>query len=377
MTTRGPGPLYRQIADWVLERISAGDLRPGDPLESELELCKRFGVSRITVRASLKELEQQGVVERFAGKGTYVKSPPVAAPVQAAQPTVAFVVNTASDPWVWPVISGAEATLREFGFNLVVGDANHDVDEEERLVRNFESQPGVKGLLLVGIEEGRDVAVVRDLKARGTPFVQVDHYIPQLEADVVVSDDHGGAYVGADHLLQLGHRTILVLAETTELTSSIAERNAGIRKACRDHGLPLSCCIFQVLPRLEVRPGVPNDAVISSRIDLIAAQLRSNPDITAVFGLNDVVAMNAVQAARRLGLRVPEDISVVGFGDIFHTSTETPMTNLYVDRTGLGASAARTLLARLASPGLPPQRTVLPVRFMVRASTAPVTSRAL
>lgn len=363
------GPLYRQIAEWLGQRIAAGDLRPGDALESEQELCKRFGVSRITVRASLKELEQEGVVRRFPGKGTFVTEPHLRRP-ENRQPTIAFIVNTAANPWAWPIIAAAEATVREFGCNLAVGDANHDVAEEARLVDKYRQMPEVGGILLIGVEEARDHDVVLALKAGGTPYVMVDHYIPQIESDVVVFDDFGGAYAGTEHLIELGHRAILLLSEASERTSSIADRVAGFRKACLDHQLTPGHQHEQVLTRLNPEPGRPGDVAVQQQVDEIMATLRAHPQITAVFGLNDTVAMHAVQAAKRLRRRVPDQLSVVGFGDIFPSSLETPMTNVYVDRAALGAQAARLLLARMASPALPLQRVTLPVRLMVRESTA-------
>jgi LacI family transcriptional regulator len=203
-------------------------------------------------------------------------------------------------------------------------------------------------------------AEVARIRAAGVPCVVVDRDLGETPVDQVLVDNRlGGALVG-EHLVGLGHRRIACIVGPSDLTPS-AGRVAGFRQALADRGLA-------VAPEALVRgDGRPEGGGGAAR-DLLARGVA----FTAVFAFNDQMAAGAIGALRRAGLRVPEDVSVVGFDDIPHASATYPaLTTVAQPIEEIGAAGVRLLLDRIAWPDAPWARIELPTRLVVRESTGP------
>ena len=215
-----------------------------------------------------------------------------------------------------------------------------------------------------------DHPAVAAVMARNLPVVLVDE--PDLGPDVAFLgiDDRGGATLLARHLHELGHRHVgaITLPMSTDrepgprsveqaLDSSVRivrERAAGVI----DAGLDLV---------VHEAAGNDPDAGRAAALDL----LRANPDLTAVVGFSDQLAIGAIQAASRLGLDVPTDLSVVGFDDIPRASTwDVPLTTIRQPLVDKGRRAA-TMLQALIAGDTSPQRESLPIELVVRSSSGP------
>jgi DNA-binding LacI/PurR family transcriptional regulator len=207
-------------------------------------------------------------------------------------------------------------------------------------------------------------------RKRRLPFVAVDLDAGPGTSSVLV-DDRRGAYLAANHLLQLGHRRIGILsmeldelpgqgpADMDRLRSSPyrteRDRAAGYCAALAEHGIPL-----ETLPILEA----PNDRQAAARP--IGELLSARPDLTAVLAMSDVLALATYDAARARGLAVPLDLSVVGFDDVSEAAcADPPLTTIAQPIAEKGRVAARMIFE-----AGPPRSEVLPVVFVERASTA-------
>jgi LacI family transcriptional regulator len=219
----------------------------------------------------------------------------------------------------------------------------------------------VDGVALIGLHP--EDPEVRRLVRAGIPCVAFDMEIEGATTEVVTSDNVAGAEAAMRHLHSLGHRRVATITGMLESRPGI-DRLRGYRAATQALGLAY---------RDEyVAYG---DFYAESGREAAARLLTLPEPPTAIFAASDLMAIGAVRAVAQAGLRVPEDVSVVGFDDIQLAShVNPPLTTVRQDKLGLGAAAGDALVARIAGdPDRPPLR-MLPVELVVRASTAPPAS---
>jgi DNA-binding LacI/PurR family transcriptional regulator len=208
-------------------------------------------------------------------------------------------------------------------------------------------------------------------QARGVPLVVVDE--PRIEGHAFVGiEDRRGGRLAAEHLLQLGHRTLAMLTARTQLDGYVgpltAEREAaamsvdrerlgGYREAFGAAGID-----WDRVPRFEMPANMPESGLEGARL-----ALATDPRPTALITATDQLALGVIEAAREAGLRVPEDLSVVGFDDIPGAAWSQPgLTTVRQPLFEKGEIAGRLLTA-----GATQQEVILPVELVVRGSTAP------
>jgi DNA-binding LacI/PurR family transcriptional regulator len=222
----------------------------------------------------------------------------------------------------------------------------------------------VDGVIVIGLD--RRHPEVEAVRRAGLPIVLVDA-APWAEHDAIEIDDTAGGVAAARHLLELGHRDLLVLAmepsaAQTDATSVVGRRMRGYRMALEEFEVALEPAQVVVAPA-TFEGGE-------------AAFLRAWEDglrPTAVLAMSDAAAAGVLQAARHLKLRVPDDLSVVGFDDLPLTRfTDPPLTTVHQPVRRKGEEAARMLLAALSADGArSAEHRVLETRLVVRRSTAP------
>jgi GntR family transcriptional regulator of arabinose operon len=374
-------PRYRQIAERIRRDVGSGQYAPGERLPSEGELARAFGVSRGTLRQALGALGRDGLVQTVPGHGTFVRAGQPgavgiapgtadggAAADDARGRVVGVVIPSVARTRIPDLIDGAEAELRAAGYTLLLASSGDDQHEEARQIRRL-VESGVDGLLVYPIDGAPNLALLRELLDGGRPLVLIDRYLLDLPSDAVVADNMGGAYAAVRWLVEAGRERI-GLASTRNLgTSSIAERQAGYWWALRQHGRSLDprlCCTE--LERLFTWP-VPDTGEAEQNRRLLQRYLTADGRPDAVFAVNDTVAFQVLEAAGQLGLRVPDDLAVVGFDNLASPDyAGVPLTTVDQPRYQIGATAARIVLSRIAGPEARAERVVLGTRLIVRHS---------
>jgi LacI family transcriptional regulator len=169
-----------------------------------------------------------------------------------------------------------------------------------------------------------------------------------------------GAALAVAHLHSLGHERIATISGPAEHKSAL-DRLTGYEQALSELGLP----------RRPEYVG-SGDFYAESAVEAARRLLTLAEPPTAIFAASDLMAVGAIQAARELGLRVPDDLSVVGFDDIqLAELLDPPLTTIRQDKRGLGIAAGQAIVALIESADTPLPRLVLPVELVVRSSTAP------
>jgi LacI family transcriptional regulator len=358
-------PLHTRVTARVRDDVRGGRYSPGDRLPSEIDLARQLGVSRGTVRQALVALLDEGVLQTVPGRGTFVRD----GSSQRAVGLIGMILPSVVRARNPELIGGAEETARHAGYSLILGISGDDrwleADQLQRIVGQ-----GVSGLIVYTVDGPLDVPALRRLVDRGFPVVLIDRYIPDLVVDSVTMDNIGGGFLAVQHLAQLGYRRIGYIGTDNVATSSIVERMAGYRWAMEQSGLLCDADpVCTEVRRLQTWPPREPDKELHNQRVLRAFLERPNrPD--AIFVCNDYVAFQVVQVAEQLGLRVPDDLALVGFDNVSYTEYfGVPLTTVEQPRHEIGATAMSLLLDRIAGRRTRLGRTIISTRLIVRRSS--------
>jgi len=268
--------------------------------------------------------------------------------------TIGMVIPDNCNPFFAEVARGIEDASFDQGYNVILCNSDGDVEKELDYLELL-TRKRVDGLVLVSA--GASQATVDMLAAQQGAVVIVDREISGLMADLVMTDNRQGGYQATSYLLGLGHRRIACIAGPSPLTPS-ADRVAGYGKALCEAGVPLD-------------KGLVLTGDFQSRSGHAAMQtlLKLAERPTAVFTCNDMMAMGAICAIQQAGLRVPDDVSVVGFDDITLASfTCPPLTTVAQAKHEMGVLAFELLSQRMQDGELAPRRELLETELVIRGS---------
>lgn len=273
--------------------------------------------------------------------------------------TIGVLLPQVDQPFFAALAFAIETALFENDYRMLLCSAQEDEDKEAAYAEILVRQR-VDGIILV--PTGRGTALLDLFAQRALPLVLVDRDLPGLNASRVLVDNLRGGYDGMAHLLQLGHRNVRVIG-TTAYSRAMQQRMAGAEKALDEYGVPHDgeLILSGALPQFDMG------------VETALALLKGNDRPTAIFALTDVTAVGVMHAAAKHGLRLPQDLSVVGFDDIPLAGYMIPsLTTVAQPIPAIGATAARLLLSHIAEPALPTETVELETQVVVRDSTVEV-----
>jgi len=328
----------------------AGKLRglSGERVTS-VDVARRVGVSQSTVSlvfsgkaAGRISARTEAAVREAAAELGYRPNAAARALKTGAARTIVLVVPDITNPFFGGLLRGAQTAARAAGYAVALIDTDNDRDWGAASAEALHAGPA-DGLLLFEVDPpkwaaGSEPIVVIESESRGHPSVRLDA--------------EGGTKAAVDHLLALGHRKIGHVASVHDLPTFRLRR----RTVDRMLGGPP--------PR--VRSNFALDEARAAMLELLDA----HPELTAVFCDDDVLGAGAYLAARERGLRIPDDLSIVGFGGLdIGRVLDPPLTTVAADSAELGRVAFEMLAALLA--GRRPRSRVMHVELVVRGSSAP------
>jgi LacI family transcriptional regulator, galactose operon repressor len=270
--------------------------------------------------------------------------------------TVALIVPDVANPFFTLVVRGAEDVARRAGFRIILCDTRADLALERDVIEEMIAHR-VEGIAIAPVSDGSRPHL-RRLTRFGVPFVLLDRTVNGVDADVVIGDSVGGAQRLVEHLIGLGHRRIGMIVEADDV-STARDRRRGYEQALEHAGLPLD-------PALIALSTVDPEGGFAGMEELLS----SEPRPTAVFTVNNLVALGAIEAVRAQGLEVPDDVALVCFDDIEHASRLYPFLTVMVQPAEtFGTLGIQLLLERIHGDGNRRHRVVvLPAEFIVRRS---------
>lgn len=356
-------PKYLQLKEEILSWIAGGRFRPGDKLPSENELAEQFDLSRQTVRQSIGELVQEGWLAREQGKGTFVSRLRAERRNTSGNRTVGIITTYISD-YIFPsIVRGVESALKERGYRLLLSSTDNRKDRERESLEMMLSH-SVSGLIVEptkSAEGNPNFDNYLAIEDHGIPLLMINEKYPDLEYPCIRMDDEAGGYMAANHLLQLGHRRIAGFFKTDDLQG--VRRMKGFLRACREQHLPAdhSTVVRYSTEDKEQRPQ-----------DALRELLQSADRPTAIACYNDQLAVAFLDLIREFGLRIPEDLSLIGYDDSYlATATEIKLTTIEHPKSDMGEQAAKVLLSKMEKQADAEGKEILYApKLVVRQSTA-------
>jgi LacI family repressor for deo operon, udp, cdd, tsx, nupC, and nupG len=260
-----------------------------------------------------------------------------------------------ANPFFSVLLQGIEEQARSHDMSVLIGDTGVDRAIAEGYWRLLKGQRADGIILLNGFLPFRPAR-----RAADYPIVVVSERIAGVDAPFVGIDNAAAAFDVVSHLARLGHARIAHICGPAENVLTV-ERRAGYSKAVEAHGL-------ETWPE-AIQPG---EFSIRAGRAATARLLAASPRPTAIFGANDEIAIGAILEAKAQGLRVPEDLSVVGFDDIeMGQICDPPLTTVYQPRREMGRKALETLARLVEAPERRPADVLLDYKLAVRDSAVP------
>lgn len=275
--------------------------------------------------------------------------------------TVGVLVPDISNPVFSWMVRGIDDVLFGEGRSLFVCSTEGREDKQIQYMQALIDRR-VDGLIL--ISQHTHGEVIEDLLDHGPPFVLIHRRRRGHKEDYVGIDNHSGMRVAMNHLMDLGHRRIAFIRGPSTSTS-VEERFDAYQEINAEAGISMEAnLVFQ------------GDYTIEGGMQAGKFLLEQNPPPTAILAANDFSALGVIEAAMRLGFRVPEDVSVIGYDDIFIANMpQVQLTTVYQPKRAIGGAAATQLLRRIDSARRGrPKEVIFPVQLRVRATTAPAYS---
>jgi DNA-binding LacI/PurR family transcriptional regulator len=353
---------HREISERLKQQINAGKYRDGKRLPSEMELARRFGVSRPTVARALRDLQDARLISRRVGSGTYLRteSPERAGRTEAVLGLL--VPGLGNTEILDPICNEITRFGQSNGMDVLWGDSSDHVvsaEQAEALCHQYIERQ-VAGVFFAPLEtvpdrETVNLRITKTLEDAGVAIVLLDRDVPEFpgrsQFDLIGIDNFQAGIILTQHLIALGRTRFLFLARPS-FPSTTDLRFAGCREAASRAGVPDP----------QAKYGEPTDVEFVRRI------IKSRPPEVVICS-NDRTAALLIQTLSSLGVRLPKDIGVVGFDDVrYATLLAVPLTTIRQPCREIGHAAVRAMRERIENPILPARQILLPVELMVRQS---------
>jgi LacI family transcriptional regulator len=327
------------------------------------QVAQRAGVSISTVshvinntRVVSDEVRQrvQGIIDEMR----YIPSALARSLKNDKTNTIGVLVPNSSNPYFAELIRWIEEAAFQLGYNIILCNAHGGGPKQTAYLRLL-MEKRIDGLLLVasGADDEQDLLLGHET----VPIVQLERALPGLDADLVLAGQEEGAYQATRHLIELGHRAIACVSGPADLPRTI-ERVGGFLRAMREAGIEVSA------------ERVVHEEFTSAGGHAAFTRLLAQPQPpSAMFVTSDLMALGVLCAAGGARVRIPDQLSVVGYDDIGGAGyASPPLTTIAPPKRDMARLAIEQLIERIKGAQAPLRSTALASKLVVRASTAPL-----
>ena len=334
-------PKYKIVYNWIVEHINSGDLKTGDKLPSENELVGRFGLSRQTVRHAIDILEQQALVTRIRGSGTYVGGD-ARAGRQERYMNIA-VISTYVDSYVFPsVLRGIESVLSEKGYTTQIAFTGNNIIREQEILSNLIDKDIIDGLIVEPAKSALpnpNLDYYRRLMEQSIPILCFNCSYPELGLPLVAMNDVQVGREAAEYLIRAGHRRIGGLFKCDDGQGPL--RYKGFMQGMQEAGL-----------KVKDKNVIWMDTESMVDMELWADYLFSRiKDCTALVCYNDEAAYILSGICEKRGISIPDRLSLIGIDNSeLSTLAGVQITSLPYPMEGLGRKAAENIIRMIENP---------------------------
>ncbi|MEK8130708.1 GntR family transcriptional regulator [Paenibacillus filicis] len=384
--TTSSKPMYEKIFDEVKRGIMTQAYKPGERVPSEKELAEAYSVSRITSKKALELLANERLIVRKPGRGSFVTDPELEfteeeapsaggsreAPVKLLhqeEKTIGLVITDFGNSYGTGLIYGMEQAARDNDCFLVLRRTFGVPENEERSIQKLLGL-GVDGLIVFPAQGEYFNAEVLKLVIDRFPLVLVDRHLKGVAAASISSDNLTAALKGTEYLFDLGHTSISFLCPPPADTTAVEDRIEGFIEAHAQRGIMVDKELW-LSDLTSTLPNSFNDENIERDIGRLVSHLERHPSITALFAIEYNIALLAKTAVERLGLRIPEDISIICFDSPpTHLGGGYAFTHMRQNEEEMGRIAVENVLSIMNGCSVP-NKVMLEARLIPGESTGP------
>lgn len=333
------------------------------------DIARELNISPSTVSRALNDhpaikKETKDAVKTLAKKLDYQPNLFALGLLQKKSNTIGVIVPEITGHFFSAIITGIQDVIVDSEYNIMICLSNESYEEEVTLVKKLWKMQ-VDGVLVSPSSETKDFEHFRRLQNNGIPVVVFDRDCPGLEADKVLVDDYSGAFQAVEYLIHTGCSKIGHLGGPLNL-STTEQRLQGYLDALEKYKMPINWDYVVHVPGFAHKEAVkPTKRLL---------ELQEYPD--AIFAYNDKIAISAMHIAKKMGLQIPDEISIIGFDDEPHSSFITPpLSTVWQPVYSMGMLSARILLIRLKDRNIEPvfRRELFTPELVVRASSGKVS----
>lgn len=330
---------YVKLYDWVTEGINDGEMRFGAKLPSETLLCKKFGISRQTVRTAMEFLELDGYVKRVRGSGTYVDYDAFGKDVK--QKTVGLLISYFTEYLFPHVFSGIESELSKSNIGIDIAVTYNRLNNEAMFLQRMLCS-NVSGVIIEGTKSAfpnPNINLYKALEQRGIPMIFIHNHYSNLKYSSIEMSDEQCVYLLTQKLVENGHKQIAAIFKYDDLQG--IERYKGFLRCMAENRLKIDdeCVKWYSTKHFEH----------SFSYKSLNSFLKKISDCTAIISYNDEVAVQILDFFKIKDIKVPDDISMVSVDDT-HLAR---MSNMHLvsaihPKAELGHKAAETIIKMIA-----------------------------
>lgn len=367
--------LYQVVIDDIMGSIESGAFSFDHPICTESRLMERYGISRITARRAMTELENRGVLYRKRGVGSFVSRDIYArqaAPQAAPNNLFAFIFPfNISRTGLTAAFQAANSLLLQKGCYASIYITEDDIPLRGRTVLNQLAGMNVAGVAYYPKTSDIHMSLLNQIIFRGKPVVIMDipSNCPYISS--VTSDNLGGSRQLMEHLLSLGHRRIAYISGVgPEERQTVCDRIAGYVMAHEKAGLPLRS-EFIITDMRENLRRAPREGSGQTEL-LLQVQSLIRQGVTAIMAEHDELAFDILMACRELNISVPRDLSVCGFDDSeWAHMLPGAITTIRQDQEQIGRHVAELLMDNKGGLAGTARNLVVPTRLVTGTTTGP------
>ena len=351
--------VYEPLLVRLREQIQTGRVGPGEYLGSEYDMVRQTGLSRVSVRRAIGHLVKEGLVERRAGKGLFVRA------ADRATRTIQIVVPDLTWDRCVKTVRGIKAAAQRQGIFCQIHDAHDNLDMDIDMIRRLPERHS-DGAIIIGLHERKFTPVLYELHANNYPFVLIDQQLEDLDIPTVLADNYGGGYHVGLELMQRGHFRIGFIGMFRPHTGRA--RMEGLRDAINDAGFSFD---RSLAIDIEGEEDVSDWRKRQYRYTQDLLKRKDRP--TAVFIQSDATAMVSYRAIKDLGMKIPDDVAIVGFDDDPASQwLDPPLATVSQQAELIGKTAVDLVRRRLENPEGPAEHKVIETVWVPRESAGKV-----
>ncbi|RUS46682.1 substrate-binding domain-containing protein [Cohnella sp. AR92] len=360
-------PMYQYIMNDIKQKIESGELKPHDPLPTQIDLAKEYNTSEITSRRALSDLVQEGYVYRIRGKGSFIQENPTAGAGSKPIRTIYFAHRNQLDSFDHPffndMFEGIKETCEENGVEFHLWNIGSDYV--------LPDDPNA-GIILLTTKDDFDLSRLTAWQQENRRIATVHFYYPHLGIPYVIVDNLTGGYLATQHLLSLGHKRIGVILtgdSILDVNQEFSLRLQGYRLALSQHQIAFDPELVAFMSGGKER--------LEMGAEGFGRLMKLEQPPTAIFATSDYKAFGAMEAAREMGLKVPEEISIMGYDDIKVSKYTYPALSTVNQNTKkLGQRAAEILLFEMKGDQVQLIKDEIVPTLVQRDSTGPAPKKA-